>query len=323
MTTIKELVGRFADNANYDNWDHAVAREWMRATRSDAVDVRVITEPKESLTTAKQQQRERIREETLSFVRRYFDDRPDVVRALDELFAEFGMVDERERRREFLRFESLYDREEVAVLLLKHLQPIPGRTRYTWEDIAEHFLASDRSINDHIRALRPVADRELAAKIFGQVVQMDTARGTNVPESTTHPLFLALNMVELYTLVDLLARHVGDPVEGRVVRSVLMRVMEQTTDYADKRLSRIEGLVDAMSPMGPWDEGQVPGEAVMFSEKEGIEATVRFVKDGAEKVCCGRISRDHRDRAVIDVEEQGRVSRIPYQDIVKLSPRCE
>ena len=111
MTTIKELVGRFADNANYDNWDHAVAREWMRATRSDEVDVRVITEPKESLTTAKQQQRERIREETLSFVRRYFDDRPDVVRALDELFAEFGMV---LRESEYRGTSSLESAESIA-----------------------------------------------------------------------------------------------------------------------------------------------------------------------------------------------------------------
>lgn len=323
MATIKELVDRFADNANYTNWDHAVAREWMRVTRSGEVDVRVMTEPKENLAAAKQRQRERIREETLSFVRRYFDDRPDVVRTLDGLFAELGMEDERERRREFLRFESLYDRDEVAVLLLKHLQPTPGRKHYTREDIAEHFLASDRTISEHIRALGSVADDELAARVLGQAVKMDTARGTNVPESTTHPLFLPLNMVELYTLVDLLARHVDDPIEGRVVRSLLLRVMEQTTGYADERLSRIEGLVDALSPMGPWDEGQGPGEAVMFSEKEGIEATVRYVQDGAEKACSGRISRDHRDRAVINVEEQGRISRIPYRDIIELSPRRE
>ena len=319
MTTIGELVSRFAANPNYTDEDHAIAQEWARATRCSKIDVRVMAEPKESLTEGDKTRREEIREGTRAFARGFFDDRPDVVRSLDSLIAELGVKDEAERRKEFLPFKRLYTRDETMVLLLKHLQPASGRERYTRERIAEYFLTSERTINDYIGELLPAMDSRRSARVFGQIVQMDPARSTNIPESTTHPLFLPLNMVELYTLVDMLVRHVDDQVEGRIVGSVLKRVLDQTTSYAYERLTHIEGLDGALHSIEHFERKRGNAEAVMFREKEAIQATVRYLDDGAEKRCTGYISRNHADRSVIDISGTEQVFHIPFKDIVELS----
>ena len=323
MATIGEHVAVFIANGNYTDHDHAVAQDWLMATKCGNFDIRLLAAPRESLGKNDSKRRDGIRKETLGFIHRHFDDRPDVVRSLDMLFAEFGLSNEQDRRREFFQFESIYNQDEVSVLLLKHLQPTNGRSRYTQENIAEYFLTSTRTINDHIRVLKPAVDRELRAKVFGQDVQMDTARGTNVPESTTHPLFLPLNMVDLYTLVDTLVQHVDDEVEGRIVQSILERILGQTTDYARERLGRIAGFDEALSDISSQGDQRGPGEAVMFSEKERIRATVRYMKNGEEKTCKGFISRNHVNRAIIDVVDDDRVLHIPYRDIVELKSSRE
>lgn len=176
MATIGELVAAFTGSNVYAD-AAKVASAWMDATRCENVDARILTAPKESLSPREESKRKTIRRETHQFIRSHFDDRPDVVRALDQLFAEFGMNDDAERRKEYFPIDELYSREEIAVLLLKHLQPVPGRKRYTQEDIADYFLTSARTMGEHIRDLYSTAKPGPDAMILGQVVQMDPARG--------------------------------------------------------------------------------------------------------------------------------------------------
>lgn len=320
MAAIKDSVADFVANQSYTERDHEIAMKWLEATRCGEIDTRVLVDNEASLDADEKRQRKRIAKRTLDFVRRYFDDRPNVVRSLDSLFAAFGLRDDSSRRREFFPFDKVYRHDEVWVLLLKHLQPVPGRNRYSRADIAEYFLTTERTIGKYTRALYPSGDVELEARIFGQVVQAYPAHGTNVPESTTHPLFLPLNMVELYTLIDVLAQHLGDEVEGRIVQSILRRMLGQTTEYAKERLAHISGLSEALPTVSHLDEEQDYGEAVMFSEKEQIRAVVRYTKNGEEKTCEGYISRSHKNRAVIKVVDNDRVRHIPYENITSLKP---
>ena len=323
MAAIKDSVARFVTNQCYTEWDHAIAMKWLDATRCSEIDARLLADNRSNLSKEEAKLRTQIKSQTIAFAKRYFDDRPNVVRSLDFLFAEFGLSNEHDRREEFFPFDKVYRHDEVSVLLLKHLQPVPGRERYTREHIAEYFLTTDRTIGEYIRALQPMVDAELSARIFGQIVRLDPIRRTNVPESTTHPLFLPLNMVELYTLVDMLVQHSEDEVEGRIVQSILKRTLDQTTGYAKERLARIYGFSEALTAVSHLDEQQGPGEAVVFSEKEGIRAVVHYMESGKEKACKGRISRNYRDRAVIDVIDNDSVWHIPYRDIIYLKPSCE
>ena len=316
MATIKEHVDRFISNNHFNKWDHKIAEKWLKSTRCGSYDIRILVNPDRS--KEEEDQRDRLVKDTIAFAQQYFDDRPSVVRSLDLLLAELGIDNESERRSTFLPFGKLYRHDEVMVLLLKHLQPTPGRERYSQEDIAEYFLTTDRTIREYMRELRPAVDDELNARVLGQIVRMDTSRGTNVPESTTHPLFLPLNMLELYTLIDVLVKHVNDEVEGRIVRSILKNVLDQTTGYAQERLNRIEGLDKALSPSELHNEQQSLGEAIMFREKEASCATVIYEEDGVEKSCTGIVSRAQGNTKCIVVDDGHTVTQIRYRDIVRV-----
>lgn len=316
MATIKEHVDRFILNSRFTEWDHEIAEKWLKSTRCGRYDISVLAGSNRSENEKRQYKR--LVKATISFARQYFDDRPNVVRSLDLLLAELGVDDESERRSSFLPFGKLYRHDEVMVLLLKHLQPTPGRERYSQEDIAEYFLTTDRTIREYMRELRPAVDDELNARVLGQIVRMDTSRGTNVPESTTHPLFLPFNMLELYTLVDMLVEHANDEVEGRIVRSILKNVLDQTTGYAQERLNRIEGLDKALSPSELHNEQQSLGEAIMFREKEASCATVIYEEDGVEKSCTGIVSRAQGNKKRIDITDGNRITQIRYRDIIRI-----
>ena len=316
--TIEELVTRFMSNPHYNDRDHEIASEWMRATRSARYDVRVLIAPKGNLNQSDSNRREQIMKDTVTYIKNHFDDRPDVIRSIDSLFAEFGLDSDSDLRHDIISFNKLYRHDEVMVLLLKHLQPTPNRGRYTQEDIAEYFLTTDRTIRDYLGELRPSTDDELCARVLGQIVRMDTKRGTNVPESTTHPLFLPLNMLELYTLVDLLIRHVNNEVEGRIICSILKCVLDQTTEYAKERLARIEGYEEAVSISANLGEGGGLGEAVMFHEKEAISAEVFYEEGGVEKSYKGIISRSYGSRKHVDITGEEGTLRVRYRDITRL-----
>ena len=317
MTSIADFVAEFAQNDNYNSWEHAKAQAWVDATRCGAYDVRLLSEAKDSLSRSELKVRESIKARTLEFIRLHFDDRPDVVRLIDNLLAELGVADDTARRDEFLPFEEIYSAEEIKVLLLKRLHRSQSDGGYTRGDIAEYFSTSTKTVDKYIHMMLPAANPGADARILGQAVQLDPSWGSNIPESTTHPLFLPLNMVELYTLVDMLVEHSQNDVEGRLALSILDRISVQTTDYAQERLARIEGFEEALHAAQAGEE-RGPDEAIMFHEKEGYRATVRYAKNGEEESHTGLISRSRKNKSMIILVEGDQVFHIPYRDIIEL-----
>ena len=316
MSDFKESVNQFKCDRNLADWQSEKIELWLRQLRVSNVDTRVVSVPKDNLSAAELEQRDHIKAQTIIFIRRYFDDRPEVAHLLDDLFSTFGLVDETKRHAEFFPFDQLYNPEEIMVLLLKRLQNEPGSGRFTREAIAEYFMTSTRTINKYINMMLP-ADEASSARVLGRIVQMEPAYGTNIPASSTHPVFLPLTMVELYTLVDLLSEHTGNDVEGRIASSILNDIYSQTTDYAKTRLTRLEGLKKALA-LTPDSSNQprISGEAIMFREKEAMVSTVRYEEHGVEKACTGVITRNRKDRAVINITDDDNVWSIPFRNII-------
>ena len=317
MTTIQELATKYIRNYDIDEWSQEVIHEWMKAARCGEIDARVVVYKKDNLNKVELEQRKTIKEETVAFIRRYFDNRPDVMRILDALFETFGLSNTKLRRMEFFPFSKIYTLDELNVLLLKRLQPAPNKDGQSRETIAKYFVTTEKTINKYLGTLLPAANLEQSAKVLGQAVQANPTWRTNVPESTTHPILLPLSMVELYTLVDMLVEHSDNEVEGRIVQLILGRVLNQTTDYADERLARIAGFNKALSS-AQQNKQHALGEAVLFSEKERIRARVRYEQDGIENTCTGYISRNYEDKTLIDIVENDKLTQIPFKNIIKL-----
>jgi len=316
MSDFEESVNRFKRDRNLADQQSEKIELWLRQTRVNNVDTRVVSEPKDNLSTAELEQRSHIKAQTIIFIRRYFDDRPKVVRLLDDLFSTFGLVDETKRHAEFFPFDQLYNPEEIMVLLLKRLQNEPGSGRFTREAIAEYFMTSTRTINKYINMMLP-ADEASSARVLGRIVQIEPAYGTNIPASSTHPVFLPLTMVELYTLVDILSEHTSNDVVGRTAGLILSDIYSQTTDYAKTRLSRLDGLEKALAVTPNSSNRQrILGEAIMFREKEAMVSTVHYEEHGVEKTCTGVITRNGKDKTVINVTDNDNVWSIPFRNII-------
>lgn len=67
----------------------------------------------------------------------------------------------------------------------------------------------------------------------------------------------------------------------------------------------------------PGDEEDF-GEDVIFNEKEGIQATVRYETGGEERTCSGYISRKRQKKAYVTVRNSNEVLHIPYDCIIEL-----
>lgn len=300
MTKLKDYVQTLEKGSIFSEKQISVFRKWMNATQSHEDNISLfaaseVSDPRERARL------DEIRKKTHLFVRQYFDERPEVVRTLIELFASFCPNETPEG---FFAFEKIYDPDEIEVLLLKHLQPKIGRRRNTYPQIAEYFSTSDTTIKKYLNKMRTPTNEETQAKILGQPVLMERARSTNIPESTTHPIFLPLNMVELYTLIDTLLKHSNDPIEHYIINGITKRILNQTTEYAKERLRRIGNIECLLNfPTNRRSDSEQDIDAIML-EKEHIRAIVHYEEDGTEKKCEGYINRDGKKIDSINIKDE-------------------
>lgn len=300
MTKLKDYVQTLEKGSKFSEKQISVFHKWMNATQSHEDDISLFAAGK--VSDSKEGDRlDEIREKTHLFVRQYFDERPKVVRTLIELFTSFCPSG---APRGFFAFENIYDPDEIEVLLLKHLQPKLGRRSNTYPQIAEYFSTSDTTIKKYLNKLRTPTNKETQEKILGQPVLMERARSTNIPESTTHPIFLPLNMVELYTLIDALLKHSNDPIERHIINDITKRILNQTTEYAKERLRRIENIGWLLDfPTNRRSDSEQDIDTIML-EKEHIRAIVHYEEDGTEKKCEGYINRDGKKIDSINIKDE-------------------
>jgi len=162
-----------------------------------------------------------------SFIRSYFDERENVITSINcymNYLKKFGLDYASDR---FCQVDKIYRGDEMKIKLLKYLQQPRGNR----EEIAEHFNMSSNAINAHLSELQNGCD------ILGSNVKIDPSRGTNEYDSTIHPVFLALNLSEIFTLTVALKNCTKKSVFADTANDIADDVYRQLTDYG-------KGIID-------------------------------------------------------------------------------
>ena len=129
-----------------------------------------------------------------------FDKKPAVIRALNEKFAGQGPFLYNSDK--ICNPDKIYDSIEMEIYLLKRLQSgedIISRNKR--DDIAEEFGYSSRTLAKKIQKLN------LDHDLLGSRIEIENLRhGNNTYDHTIHPVFLALNLTEVYFLTVILPK---------------------------------------------------------------------------------------------------------------------
>ena len=104
---------------------------------------------------------------------------------------------------------------------------------HTLEEIEERFDISEETRRNDIRAL------EEGIEVLGATISIkkERKRGKNYYRTTMHPVFLPLNLTEVYALTTYL-NNVLDPSDQntQVIRNISERIKSQLSDYALNKL---------------------------------------------------------------------------------------
>ncbi|MCR5845665.1 MAG: hypothetical protein K6G78_03765 [bacterium] len=314
MASIRECAERFKDYYNRPISECAIIDKWIKLNdKSHPLDVEYSSMGKNA--------RYKFKNDNRKFARMYFDERPKVVKLLKELLLFIGVS--KEDVTDWLGFDNIYSGDEVCVLLLKYLQGERSRGTMTQQDIADYFGTSLRTIGSYISKMRPTRESLGKCRVFGQTVEMDPKRITNVPESTMHPIFLALDLVELRTLVNVLQDHIEGGMESIVVLDILDKIRSQVTDYAASRLPSPPGDV-WIAHQRTHEEGARLSRGIIVSEKELLRARVTYEvideENGTEsmKVCEGYISTDRSRPLMVNIHtENDEIHSVDYRRIIE------
>ncbi len=122
----------------------------------------------------------------------------------------------------FCKHEDVTNSTEFKIILLKYLQG-EGKRR---KKIAEYFNISERSLSNRINELQSIDNQILGIKI-----QIELERGRNNYNSTVHPIFLALNLSEVYGLL-LTLENAENSIYGETIKDIKSDIINQLTDCA-------------------------------------------------------------------------------------------
>lgn len=196
-----------------------------------------------------------------AYARSIFEEREIFITSMNELINTiiendlFHAANDRDNPGKGGQIDKIYDSTEMKVKILKFLQGSRhGKTR---EAIAEHFNISVRALNNRLKALQDDENH-----ILGTKVAITVERGTNLYDSTTHPIFLALNLTEVYGLL-LCLMSADEKLSSldSAITNIIKDVVNQLTDYAKDILKNTGLPVDDYATDGPRSFRQEPIES--------------------------------------------------------------
>lgn len=100
-------------------------------------------------------------------------------------------------------------------------------------ELAEHFGVDDRTIRTDIVCLREGMD------ILGTKIKIESKHDgsqRHYYKSTVHPIFLSLNLSELFGILKALENK-SKEVGGEVYKNIFQKIYSQMTDYAENKIS--------------------------------------------------------------------------------------
>lgn len=149
-----------------------------------------------------------------------FDDKPSVVKALN---AEYGDI---------CNPEKIFTRTEIEIYLLKCLQSGEDISKkISREKLSEDFgYKSTRAFGNHLRKLDKEHD------LLGNLIEIENLRhGNNTYDHTIHPVFLALNLTEVYFLTVILPS-IANKFEKETALDIAGDIYRQLSCYAKEKI---------------------------------------------------------------------------------------
>ncbi len=106
---------------------------------------------------------------------------------------------------------------------------------HTSSEIMERFDISEETVKKDLKALRE------GLEVFGTTIELDEQKKGRKKyyKTTMHPIFLPLNLTEVYAMTAYLEQHISmhDP-NTMVIQSVIERIKAQLSDYAWDKVYR-------------------------------------------------------------------------------------
>lgn len=201
---------------------------------------------KKEISSINQLKHEDLMEKVREYAKTLFEGREQFISSINNLIMELLendmlIVEENKSKNKLdCQVDKIYDSTEMKIKLLKFLQGRGnGKNRTT---IAEHFNMSDTALGNRIQELRSSDNH-----ILGTKIQIELERKTNLYDSTCHPLFLALNLTEVYgMLVGLMNAERLVPNDDTIT-NIIKDIVSQLTDYAKSVLKESGLNIDVYS----------------------------------------------------------------------------
>lgn len=147
------------------------------------------------------------------------------------------------RRTEGIKVESpLYDVSFYDYAFMRQLEMAKFlQQKRTLREIDEHFHIDERTRREDLQAL------ENGLEVFGAEIKITKTRedGRVFYESTLHPIFLPLNLTEVYAMTEYLKNVLPpDDPNSQLVWDIVRRIELQLSDYAIDRICPADGRPD-------------------------------------------------------------------------------
>ncbi len=200
---------------------------------------------------------------------------------------------------------------------LEILKLLHGRSMRTAE-IAEHFKPGCddsfiRTIQSDLAALRDGID------VFGTTVKVeDVTESHSIKsyKSTVHPLFLALNLTELFALLRLLEGASTDPAVGATYKNIFDSIYSQITDYARSKIDLEQKHQVINVVQNRLDEDSFK-KNLHYLLKSGAAVQITYTTSSGARInrrC--RVCDYNNGIVTFFNEEKGKKVKRPYQEII-------
>ncbi|MDR1396208.1 MAG: hypothetical protein LBJ14_00510 [Desulfarculales bacterium] len=199
---------------------------------------------------------------------------------------------------------------------LEILKLLHGKEMKTSE-IAEYFeFDDDRTIRTDLQALRT------GMTVLGTKIQIEEQRRGHANlsyKSTIHPIFLALNLSELFALLKLL-EEASEGLHHEVYGRLLDCIRSQITPYAEKRLAGKLKPGHRMVVIRNLPEEEAFQKSndykLIFWEKSGNEIPIEIVNDnGKNEIIKARLARTRGNTLELKLSD-GTTRTINYNNVI-------
>lgn len=155
----------------------------------------------------------------------------------DERIVKYWMKDPEnwQESRRICKFDEVFNKTEVYVLLLKYLQGgenTQEKYQHRRDEIAETFGVSRKTIDAYITELCD------GAEILGTRVKIDIRRRDNNYDDTIHPVFLALNLSEVYLLTVAMRKLMETSGLEGAYTEIVKDIYSQLSEYAREKIDQ-------------------------------------------------------------------------------------